>query len=249
MATGEMYPYGPGNDPYGTREREVGLGEMFKVLWSPVDVMRRAAHNQQVLLGFATVALLAAVSLINSLLQVATGVTANQLNSPQFQDMPPEMREAIGTLSTVGSPIMSLISPFISWLLISGAVYLAARVLGGRGPFTAMLAVVGLAFLPSILSGLIGIPLGLITGSFSPGSAGGAGLVALFGVGVIGFLIGLAVFVWQIALIIIGTRFAQNLDSYGRSGGACALSCGGCLGILLLLIIGLAALAALLAGA
>lgn len=244
MTTGEMYPTGPGGDLYAPREREVGLGEMFKVLWSPVDVLRRVAHNRQVLLGFAAVSLVAALGLISSLIQVASGTVANQFDTPEFRQLPPDLQEMISNSVSVAAPIGAVLQPFILWALISGLVYLAARILGGRGPLTAMLAIVGLSFLPSALSTLVGIPIAIITGSVNPTS--GAGLAGVIGVGAIGGLIALAILVWQIALVIIGTRFAQNLDSYGRSGGACALSCGGCLGIAVLLIVGVTALVALL---
>lgn len=247
MTTGEMYPTGPGGDLYAPREREVGFGEMFKVLWSPVDVLRRAAHNNQVLLGFASVSLVAALGLISSLIQVASGTVANQFNTPEFRQLPPEIQEGISNAVSVGGPIGAVLQPFILWILISGLVYLAARILGGRGAFTAMLAIVGLSFLPSALGTLVSTPIAIITGAVNPTS--GAGLAGLMGVGLIGALIAFAVFIWQIALVIIGTRFAQNMDSYGHSAGACALSCGGCVGVCVLFIVGLVALVALLGGA
>jgi hypothetical protein len=249
-----MYPGDPGGPVYPVNDREVTLADVPAVLWRPADVLARVARQSRVLLGLAVVALWAAIGVISSLITLATGGVANQLNDAQLQALPAETRELIVGAASILGPLASVVSPFLFWLLIAGFVWVAARILGGRGSFTAMLAVAGVALVPMVLSALISLPFsavqGVIQGQLNPadpsaglGAAAGAGVIAL-----LLLLVSLAALVWLFALVIIGTRFAMNLDGYGRSAGACALSCGGCLGIFVLLIVGLVVLGAALGG-
>ena len=221
MATGEMYPTGMGGMS-GLGERDVRFGEVFSVLWRPVEVLARVARRRQVLLGFGVVALAALLSLVNALISIATGAAETTLNDQQFRDLPPEVRQQVEDLTrgfvTVGGPVFSVLSPFLFWVLVSGLVWLAARMLGGRGPFSAMLAIVGVALVPTLVGSIVSIPITAMTGALGGGNTG-AGVFASVGLGGIGLIVSLIVLVWEIALVIIGTRFAQNLDSYGRSGG------------------------------
>ncbi len=243
MSTGDIYPTGPGGGPYAAGgDREVTFGDLARVLTAPADVMARVARQRKVVLGLAVVALLAGIGLISSLIGIATGAARNALDSPQLRQLPPETRQFAENIGAVSSPIGAVLGPFILWLLISGLVYLAARVFGGRGPFAAMLAVAGVALMPMVLSSLVGLLLSAL-GALVGANAGVAALL-----GLVNFVVSLIALVGVFALVIIGTRFAQGL-TYGQSGGACALSCGGCVGLVLLLFIVLVALVGGLAAA
>lgn len=254
MTTESMYPGDPGGPVYPVNDREVTFADVPAVLWRPADVLARVARQSRVLLGLAVVALYAAIGLLSWLISLATGSVTNQLDSPQLRALPAGTRELILNAASVLGPLFSVVWPFLVWLLIAGFVWVAARILGGRGSFTAMLAVAGVALVPMVLSALISLPFsavqGVIQGQMNPadpsaglGAAAGAGLIAL-----LLLIVSLAALVWLFALVIIGTRFAMNLDGYGRSSGACALSCGGCLGISLLFVVVFAVLAAAVGG-
>jgi hypothetical protein len=238
MSAGQFYTDGPGDGLDASSEREVGFGDIPRVLWSPVDVLARVARQRRVLLGLAVVALWAALGLLSALVQIATGAQTLQLQSRQLQNLPPETRQFVENAVPVLTPVFGVLFPFVFWFLIAGLVYLAGRVLGGRGAFTAVLAVVGVALLPNVIGSIVGIPLSAVQGALGTDTPG---------LGLLSLILSIAVLAWVVALVIIGTRFAHGL-SYGQSSGACALSCGGCLGLSLLLLVGIVALAAVLGG-
>lgn len=105
-----------------------------------------------------------------------------------------------------------------------------------------MFAVVGAAFVPLLLSTAISIPLGGIQAALEPGSS----IVAA--VGLLSSLVTLSCFVWHVVLVVIGAALARNI-SYGQTSGSCAISCGGCLGIIILAIVAIAVIGALFTGA
>ncbi|HZY66596.1 MAG TPA: hypothetical protein VFE21_12080 [Rubrobacteraceae bacterium] len=50
--------------------------------------------------------------------------------------------------------------------------------------------------------------------------------------GLLSALLSLAFLIWFVALVVIGTAQARNIG-YGESTGSCAISCAGCLGLII----------------
>ena len=208
----------------------------FAVIWSPIRVLRRVAGERNVLAGFIVVALGAALGLAGVAILLFSGNLQAQLEESGAQ-LPPNFFESFA----VGALVFAALAPFVWWLLVSLVMQLVTRFFGGAGPLSAMFAVVGTAFVPLLLSTAISIPLGGIQAVLQTGSSIGT-VIAL-----LGNLITLACFVWHVVLIIIGAALARNVG-YGQSTGSCAISCGGCLGIIILIIVALAVIGALFTG-
>ena len=217
--------------------------EYVSVLWRPVDALAHVARERNVLVGFAVVALWAVVGLISSGIGIATGATTRAFE--QNPEIPPELVTVLRQVTGVGALVFSALAPFLWWIVLAGLMYLITGFFGGRGPFPAMLAVTGVAMIPWVVQSLVGIPLAALQLALgNPSSAGGlAGTAGLTGISV---LLGLGALAWHIALVVIGGRFAREV-TYGQSGGSCALSCVGCLGIAFVLTLLLALIPLLLA--
>ncbi len=209
----------------------------FAVIWSPIRVLRQLAGERNVLAGFVVVALVAALSLAGVAILLFGGNLQAQLEESGAQ-IPPNFFEGFA----VGTLVFAALAPFIWWLLVSLVMQLVTRFFGGEGPLSAMFAVVGAAFVPLLLSTAISIPLGGIQAALEPGSS----IVAV--VGLLSSLVTLSCFVWHVVLVVIGAALARNI-SYGQTSGSCAISCGGCLGIIILAIVAIAVIGALFTGA
>jgi hypothetical protein len=66
--------------------------------------------------------------------------------------------------------------------------------------------------------------------------------------GLLGGLLTGAFLLWYVVLVVIGASQARNIG-YGESAGSCAVSCAGCLGLVIAATVLVVALVALLAGA
>jgi hypothetical protein len=214
--------------------------EALAVIWAPVRVLARVAEERRVLLGFIVTALAAVVGLISAGLQVLFGgFTQAQFQSwgqeppPGFNDLLP----AIGVLTV----ILAVVSPFITWLLVSGLMQLVTRFFSGTGPFSGMLAVVGVAQVPYVIVGVIGIPITGLRIALGPESS------ATTVMNLLGFLLSLAALLWFAALVVVGAAFARRIG-YGESTGSCAISCVGCVGIIILVVIVIIAVIVAVAG-
>jgi hypothetical protein len=224
--------------------------EALAVIWSPVSVLARVAEERRVLLGFGVVALYAALGLVGSVLavffffpQMLSGLRAAGL-PPGFGDLLPFIE--------VFSLIYAVAYPFVLWLLVSGLMHLITRFFGGTGPFSGMLAAVGVAQVPLVISAVIGIPITVLQIVLLPEGLplGDPAAIspAANAIGWLSSLLGLAFLLWYAALVVIGTAFARRI-SYGESAGSCAISCGGCLGLMLIVGVILAVLVGVVIGA
>lgn len=209
----------------------------FAVIWSPIRVLRQTAEARNVLAGFIVVALGTALALAGLAILLFGGDLQAQIESSGAQ-IPPNFFEGFA----VGTLVFAALAPFIWWLLVSLIMQLVTSFFGGEGPLSATFAVVGVAFVPLLLSTAISIPLGGIQAVLETGSSIGAAI------GLLSNLITLACFVWHVVLVVIGAALARNV-SYGQASGSCAISCGGCMGIIILVIVALAAIGALFTGA
>jgi hypothetical protein len=139
----------------------------------------------------------------------------------------------------VATLILSVLAPFVWWIAVSLVMQLATRFFGGSGPLPAMLAAVGVAGVPLALGSLVQA---LATGlQVTLGVYSTAGTT----IGLLGGLFALAAFVWHVVLVVIGTALARGIG-YGESAGSCAVSCVGCLGLIILVAVVLAGVGILL---
>lgn len=207
------------------------------VIWSPVRVLREVAEERNLLAGFIVVALNAALGLISVAVLLFGGNLQAQLESSGAQ-LPSGFFEGFA----VAALVLSVLAPFVWWLLLSLVLQLVTRFFGGEGPLSATLAAVGVAFAPLVLSAIAAIPLGGLQAVLEAGSTAGMALGALNN------LLALAFLVWHVVLVVIAASLARNI-SYGESTGSCAISCGGCLGLIILVAVVLAVFGTLFSGA
>lgn len=216
------------------------------VIWAPVSTLVRVAEERRVLLGFGVVALYAALGLIGGAIAVFGGLTQAQFQQPGAQPLPPGFEDFLTYFGAV-SLILAVIQPFVLWLLVSGLMQLVTRFFGGVGPFSAMLAVVGVAQVPLVLSAALYIPItGLQVVLGPPDPAEGAPIATVLGL--LSGLLGLAFLLWHVALVVIGAASARRVG-YGQSAGSCAISCAGCVGLILIVVLVFAVVVAVIVGA
>jgi hypothetical protein len=213
--------------------------EALTVIWAPMRTLSRVAEEQRVLLGFAVTALYAALSIIGAGLGIFT-LTQTQFQL-EGQDLPPEFFESFLGLIGAFAVVWAVVSPFILWLLVSGLMQLVTYFFGGIGPFSRMLAVVGVAQAPLVIASVLQIP---VTGLQS--MLGFENLTAT-AAGWVSGLLSLTAFLWFMVLVVIGAAFARRVG-YGESAGSCAISCVGCLGLIILVFAVIVAVFVLLAG-
>lgn len=189
--------------------------------------MRRSAEGQRVLLGFGVVTICAALGLLNAIITVLGGVTRAQFERSQL-DIPPDILDGLISATEVGTIILSATSSFLWWIVVSLLMQLTTRFFGGNGPFSSMLAVVGLSFMPLALGVVVTGLTTVIQVILDPGST------ASVAVGYLGMLLGYAFSFWHAVLVVIGASLARRIG-YGESAGSCAISCAGCFGSIIVL--------------
>ena len=190
------------------------------------------------LVGFVVTAVYAALSLAAAAISALGGVTRAQFQG-QPPGLPPDVLENLAVATEIATLVFSVLLPFVWWISISLAMQLVTRYFGGEGPLSAMLAVVGVAEVPLALGSLVQA---LATGlQVALGVESTAGVIA----GLLGGLIMLATLVWHVVLVVIGAALARRIG-YGESAGACAVSCLGCLGLIILVGVVLAGIGILI---
>jgi hypothetical protein len=190
-----------------------------------------------VLAGFIVTAVYAALSVVAAAISALGGVTRAQFEGQP--GLPPEIAENLGAATEIATLIFAVLSPFVWWLSISLVMQLATRLFGGSGPFPAMLAAVGVAEVPLALGSLVQV---VATGlQVALGVSSTTGVIS----GLVGGLVALATLVWHVILVVIGASLARRIG-YGESAGSCAISCAGCLGLIILLAVVLAGIGILI---
>ena len=216
------------------------------VIWAPANTLARATEERRVLLGVGVVALYAALGLVGAAIGVFGGLTQAQFQQPGAQPLPLELEDALAYIG-VFSLVLAVMQPFILWLLASGLMQLVTRFFGGTGPFSGMLAVVGVAQVPLVIYAAISIPImGLQAVLGPPDTDTGASVSTVLGL--LGGLLWVAFLLWHAALVVIGAAFARRVG-YGQSAGSCAISCAGCVGLILIVVLVLVVLVAVVGGA
>ena len=203
--------------------------------------MERLAAKRRVAGGLGVVASVAVANVAGAAISVWGGVAEAQMGLGGLPDLPPGAGEGATRIAEVLALALAALLPFVWWFSLSSMVQLVTRMLGGRGPFSGTLAVVGAAFAPLLILGLLGILAAGLQVMLGPESTG-----AIF-VGLLGLPLWLAAIAWHAALVVVGTRFSRGV-SYGRSGGSLALSVAGLFGLALGLVVVLGVLAVVLAG-
>ena len=219
--------------------------EALAVIWAPVSTLARVAEERRVLLGFGVVALYAALGLIVGAIAVFSGLTQAQFEAGQAQPLPVGFENLLPYIE-VFSLVSAVIQPFVLWVLVSGLIQLVTRFFGGTGPFSAMLAVVGVAQAPLAISAAISLPITGLLVVLGPADQPGTSAAAVLGL--LSSLLGLAFLLWHVALVVIGAAFARRVG-YGESAGSCAISCAGCIGLILIVVLVLVVLVAVIVGA
>ena len=214
--------------------------EALAVIWSPVSALARVVEERRVLLGFSVTALYAALSLIGASLAVFGGLTQVQFQQPGGSAPPPMLEDLLPAIN-VFSVVFAAASPFVLWLLVSGLMHLITRFFGGTGPFSKMLAAVGVAQVPLVIASVLQLPVVGLEAALDP--QGTPAAIA----GLLSSLLGLLALLWFIVLVIIGAALARQVG-YGESAGSCAISCTGCVGLILIVVV-FVVLVAVLVGA
>ena len=201
------------------------------VIWAPVRVLREASAERRVLAGFVVTAAYAALSLAAAAVAVLGGITRAQFpQRPAGPELPPELLENLVAATEIATLVFAVLWPFVWWIVVSLAMQLATRLFGGTGPFAAMLAVVGVAGVP--------LAVGSLAQALASGSQAALGVGSTAGMvtGLLGGLVALATLVWHVVLVVIGAGLARRIG-YGESAGSCAVSCAGCLALIILVAV------------
>jgi Yip1 domain len=212
--------------------------ETLAVIWAPARTLASVAEERRVLLGFVVTALYAALSLVGAGLAVFGGLTQAQF---QQSGGPPSRFNDFLPAFNVSIVVFAVVWPFVFWLLVSGLMQLVTRFFGGTGPFSGMLAVVGVAQVPLVILSVVGLSIGGLQIALGTGSSAATVL------GSLNSLLSLAAFLWFAALVIVGAAFARRVG-YGQSAGSCAISCAGCAGLIILTFVVIIAIIAVVAG-
>jgi hypothetical protein len=211
-----------------------------------VSTLARVAEERRVLLGFSVVALYAALGLVGAAIVVFGGLTQAQFETGGAQPLPPGFEDFLAYLGVL-SLVSAVVQPFVWWLLVSGLMQLVTRFFGGTGPFSGMLAVVGVAQVPLVVFTILYIPITALQIVLGPqDTASGNPIPAVLGL--LSALLGLAFLLWHAALVVIGAAFARRVG-YGESTGSCAISCAGCVGLILIVVVVIVVLVAVIVGA
>ena len=198
------------------------------------------------LLGFGAVSLYAALGLISGAIAVFGGLTQAQFQPPGTQPLPPGFEDFLDYVG-VFSLVSAVLYPFVLWLLVSGLMQLVTRFFGGTGPFSGMLAVVGVAQVPFVISAALYIPIAGLQILLGPSDPTGEAQVAAV-LGLLSGLLGLAFLLWHATLVVIGAASARRVG-YGQSAGSCAISCASCAGLILIVVLIFVVLIAAIVGA
>jgi Yip1-like protein len=207
---------------------------------APIRVLGDVALRRNVLAGFVVTAVYAALSIAGAAVAVLGGVTRAQFEGqPTPPGLPPDFLDNIVVATEVATLVLAALTPFIWWITVSVVMQLATHLFGGSGPLSAMLAAVGVAGVPLALGALAQA---LATGlQVALGVDSAAGMM----VGVLGGLLALATLIWHVVLVVIGAAFARRVG-YGETAGSCAVSCVGCLGLIILVAVVLVGIGILL---
>jgi len=127
-------------------------------------------------------------------------------------------------------PVYGIVVSAVLWIAAAGLIHVIARALGGRGSFAGLLKLVGYA----ALVGVVALPVALADALLKlQGNA-----KAELSIGQLAGLLGLAIFLWQNALLVMAAR-----QHYAISTERAVAAVIGPIGVVLVLIVALIILA------
>lgn len=136
-----------------------------------------------------------------------------------FSDLDAPGMEIVQLLTTVMPIVTALIGVFIMWVIAAGIVHLVSVALGGEGRFIQTLVVYGYAYIPILISAVIGIvlmnfiePINISVSSAgtAQGDMGGFYSNPLFQASLVS---GTLLKLWTIGLVFIGVKQIHGLDT------------------------------------
>ncbi len=202
------------------------------VITRPAAAMREIAAARPWPIAFA---LTIAIALLGGLAGLIgqQGTFDEALDNLRSADAPPGLVEAFAFLVSPGGSILTvllstLIFAPLGLLLLSGIYYGLGRLLGGAGPFTALLSTQAFAAVPSVLQAPLTALLGLLQLAAAPAPGEVSAGQALLGL--LGLAVGLAFLIWRLVLRVIGVRESLALST-GRAAAVVLIP----IGILILL--------------
>ena len=210
----------PAGRPFNPVEAAVG------VITRPVPAMQEIAAARPWLIALL---LSVVIGLISGLASGMSGF--NPANLGNLSDMDPQSRQiAEGVMRMIG-PALGIGNAIFAPIVLAiwaGIIYLIARLLGGTGEYSALFSTLAFASIPSLLEAPLIAVLNL---------AGGALFLLLVP-------IGLAFFIWNVVLTVLGIRESMRLSTE-RSLVTCVVPPLGCGLLLCVVIVGIVGLAAL----
>jgi len=225
-----------------TTEGELQSGAMF--LWADlVDLVRRPFQGLRVIDDRGR--------LRDGLLALALSVTLPAIVS-EFAALgpfrPPPNLGSLPSLTAQGAdiyarwvyqhrfalPVYGLLVSAVLWVAAAGLIHGVARALGGRGDFLGYLKLAGYA----ALVGLLSLPVSVLDALLKVQGSSRAELA----IGQLLGVLGLAIFVWQNALLVVAAR-----AHYGISTERAVVAVIGPIGGVAVLLVALAILAVILA--
>ena len=207
--------------PASAARRFDPLDAAIGVITRPVAAMQQIAAARAWLVGLG---LAIAIALLNGLADL---VGPPQDLDPAGADLPSGFVGYLDSAQSPGGVLVSavVLTPLVL-VVVSYVFHLAGWLLGGRGPFSALLATQGFTSVPLVLLAPVTVVLNLA------------------GVPLLGGLLGLAVALWGMILAVIGIRESLALST-GRAMATVLIPFG--LLILLSCVVGVV-VAALVAG-
>ena len=136
-----------------------------------------------------------------------------------FSDIDTSGLETFQLITTVMPIVMALIGVLILWVIAAGIVHLVSVALGGEGQFIQMLVVYGYAYIPIMISVVIGIVLMnfiepiTITISSTGGAQGDMGGFYSNPLFQASLVTGTLLKLWTIGLVFMGVKQIHGLDT------------------------------------
>jgi hypothetical protein len=134
-----------------------------------------------------------------------------------FEDIPnmPSSMQSIMTISTI---VFSLITPFLTWVIIAGVVHLMSMAIGGEGRFyPQVITITGYSMLPMILVGLVSIGIFLMiepqTVNFSTANTGALKELYSSPIFISSEFVSIILQGWSTVILFYGIRTAHNISS------------------------------------
>ncbi len=213
------------------RPRRFHFGWVPLAFFRPRELFRRIAGERQGV-WLTPLLLLTAAALLRVIVAgfVLRGAAGAATLPPDFEYFSPEQQtQYMQAAELTSGPVFTFIFPSISavlgvwlgWLIVGGALHLAATLLGGRGNIRRTLSIVAWAGMPFVLRDLVR----MVAVLASRQALGGPGLSGFVAADAAGFALYLRTFltaidlylIWHVALLALGDRGGDPSLRAGRT--------------------------------